>query len=79
MLNGNIKKARDVRKALEIIDSIDGEYNKAVGIVDALELKLTNVTALVSGNQFINSVADLEDDLAILSAKVTAAKTALAP
>lgn len=80
MLNGNIKKAGDVRRIGDALETLEGEFVTIVNSVNKLESKLANVTSMISGNDFIPDGArtNLETDIATLATKVTNAKLALA-
>lgn len=80
MLNGNIKKAVDVRRIGDALETLEGEFVTIVNSVNKLESKLANIISMISGNDFIPNGArtNLETDIGALSTKVTNAKLALA-
>ena len=76
-MNGNIKKAGQVRKALDQLGQLEGEFVSLVSSLSTMKAKATSVQSLIAGNPFIPNVAGLEADVAELLAKITAAETAL--
>lgn len=76
-MNGNIKKAKDVKQALTILDTLEDEFNTAVNHVNSVEAKATNLINLIHDNNFIVDHVSLEADVQAVLDKVTNAKTAL--
>lgn len=79
MLKENFKKAKNIRKINDSLETLEGDFDKIIIMINALVTKLDRLTNLLTDNDFMPNGArnKLENDITDLKAKLEAAKAEL--